>query len=90
MLRFQFTKPTNQSPVNPPTSVVVLWVLGVGISARGAPYVTRTHRKPVERFKQGRECNGSLKASEHRRERYRLFFVVLLAVVSGGKFYHIF
>ncbi|MDN4665285.1 MULTISPECIES: hypothetical protein, partial [Enterobacter cloacae complex] len=41
-----------------------------------------------ERFKQGRECNGSLKASERRRERYRLFFVVLVAVFSGGKFYH--
>ncbi|OOL21617.1 hypothetical protein BXQ27_27225 [Klebsiella aerogenes] len=48
----------------------------------------RAHRKPVERFKQGRECNGSLKASERRRERYRLFFVVLVAVFSGGKFYH--
>lgn len=32
--------------------------------------------------------NGSLKASERRRERYRLFFVFLVAVFSGGNFYH--
>ena len=31
----------------------------------------RLHRKPVERFKQGREFNDSLKVSERRRERYR-------------------
>ncbi|NDO81708.1 hypothetical protein CJP72_13330 [Citrobacter sp. NCU1] len=59
-----------------------------GVSARGAPYVTRTHRKPVERFKEGRWCKGSLRASERRKERYRLFGVILMAIFSGGKFYH--
>ena len=31
---------------------------------------------------------GSLNALERRRERYRLFCVFIMAVVSGGKFYH--
>lgn len=48
----------------------------------------RLHRKPVERFKQGRECKGSLNVSERRRERYRGFSVVIIGELLGYESYH--
>lgn len=48
----------------------------------------RLHRKPVERFKQGREYKGSLKASEGRRERYRSFLFVITGDLLGNESYH--
>ena len=48
----------------------------------------RLHRKPVERFKQGRECKGSLNVLERRRERYRGFSVVIIGELLGYGSYH--
>lgn len=48
----------------------------------------RLHRKPVERFKQGRECHGSLKASERRREHYRRFLAMVIGKPLENRSYH--
>ncbi|ASK00622.1 hypothetical protein C3404_26560 [Citrobacter freundii complex sp. CFNIH11] len=48
----------------------------------------RLHRKPVERFKQGRECHGSLNVSESRRERHRSFLAVIIGKLLGNGSYH--
>lgn len=45
-------------------------------------------RRAVSGFERGRECRCSLNTSERRRERYRLFCEFLVAIFSGGKFYH--
>ena len=48
----------------------------------------RLHRKPLERFKQGRECHGSLNVSESRRERHRSFWAVVIGKLLGDGSYH--
>ena len=48
----------------------------------------KLHRKPVERFKQGRECRGSLNVSESRRERHRSFLAVIMGKLLGNRSYH--
>ena len=63
-------------------------MLGLGIVPEGGSDASIVPQTRCRRFSEGREYKGSLNALERRRECYRLFCVLLVAVFSGGRFYH--
>ncbi|PPX85309.1 hypothetical protein C3D72_19165 [Cronobacter sakazakii] len=48
----------------------------------------RAHRKPVERFKQGRECRCTTDITKALRMRYRSFFWLCIGWLLGRGSYH--